>query len=397
MNQFLAGRRLIAAGCSILFCVAIYLPIAAQITGLAPQGKLAEATSSPFPEFSWTSQSFTAMGKTLASGWLDKNYPFRGVLIRWYNHASATLFGTMSSNSPVAVGKDGWLYLARDRTLNVLDEHRALTPLTGAQLARLAAIFEERRAWCARHGIRYVVAVAPNKESVYPEHLPDEFRQVGPRSRMEQIMEYIRANTTLEVIDLKPAILEAKKTSHAPVFYATDSHWNARGAFPAYQEIIRAIGRDFPGLKPAPASDFFVQEFTYLGGDLSYMVGMEELITENKVYMLPKKPREARGASTDYFRKEYVEPAQASERPGGALPRAVFFHDSYFWELLPLLAEHFSRAVYVWLRPNLGGDERFFDKELILAEKPDVVVEQIAERFFIPAAVKGGASAEHGQ
>jgi hypothetical protein len=63
----------------------------------------------------------------------------------------------------------------------------------------------------------------------------------------------------------------------------------------------------------------------------------------------------------------------------------VFFHDSYFWEILGFLGEHFSRAVYVWVKPGLAGQSNFFDKELVEAEKPDVVVEELAERFFIPA------------
>ena len=44
---------------------------------------------------------------------------FRGVLIRWYNYTSAKAFGTLSTNAPVLVGKDGWLYLAKDRNRDV--------------------------------------------------------------------------------------------------------------------------------------------------------------------------------------------------------------------------------------------------------------------------------------
>ena len=204
---------------------------------------------------------------------------------------------------------------------------------------------------------------------------------------MDQIMGYLETSSNLNVLDLRPVLQAAKKT--AQVFYATDSHWNARGAFPSYQAVIERLAREFPGLKPMNASEFFAQDYTFLGGDLSYMVGLEELVTERKVFMLPKKPLSARGVSTGIFKTGYTQPAQASVMNVPGLPKAVFFHDSYFWEVLNFLGEHFSRAVYVWVKPGLGDKQSLFDKELIEAERPDVVVEQVAERFFLPQVVKG--------
>lgn len=386
MTHFHTGRRLLAACCCALFCLAVFTPLTAQVLRIAPQGKLSEATSSPFPELDWSGSSIKAAGKALASGWLDKNFPFRGQLIRWYNYASASMFGSYSHKAPVAVGKEGWLFLAKDRTIDVLEEHRAATPLTGAQLDAIAALYEDRRVWLAERGIKYLLAVAPNKNSVYPEHLPAEFKQVGPVSRMDQIMEHLAGNTSLDVLDLRQPLLEAKK-SHQ-VFYATDSHWNAHGAFPCYQAVIERLGRHFPSLKPMDAKDFIAMEFTFLGGDLSYMVGLEDLVTERKVAYEPITPFKARGVSTGTNKPGYAQPSQASEVRDAKLPKAVFMHDSYFWEILGFLGEHFSRAVYVWVKPGLAGSQSFFDKELIEAEKPDVVIEQIAERFFLPAAVK---------
>ena len=113
------------------------------------------------------------------------------------------------------------------------------------------------------------------------------------------------------------------------------------------------------------------------------MVGLGDMVTENKRVLFPKTPMSARGMSTDISKPGYYQPAQASVVEDKNLPRAVFFHDSYFWDMLPFLGEHFSRSVFVWVRPGFEQGRSIFDKDLILAEKPDVVVEQIAERFFI--------------
>ena len=140
------------------------------------------------------------------------------------------------------------------------------------------------------------MVVAPNKDTIYPEHLPDAYKQIGPVARMDQVMQYLGTKTDLNILDLRPALFEAKKQTQ--VFYSTDSHWNAYGAFPAYQAIIERLAKDVSGLKPMNASDFYPQGYAFLGGDLSYMVGLEELITENKTLMLPKIPLTARGVST---------------------------------------------------------------------------------------------------
>jgi len=351
----------------------------AGLLHIAPAEHLAEATGSPFPAFSWDVLSARAVGKALSDGWLDKNFPFRGTLIRWYNYWSASMFGSLSSNSPVLVGKDGWLFLARDRTINVLEEDRRSAPLTQAQLERLARVYTERQAWLAQRGIKYLIVVAPNKDSIYPEFLPASYQTQGP-SRLDQVMEYIARHTTLNIIDPRPAFLAAKK--HTRLFYATDSHWNADGAFLCYQLVMERLRKDFPALAPMDASEFFSEEYPFLGGDLAYMAGLEDMVTENKRVFIPKIPMSARGMSTGREKPGYYQPAQASVVEGKNLPRAVFFHDSYFWDMLPFLGEHFSWTVSVWVRPNEQGPS-IFDKDLILEEKPDVVVEQIAERFFV--------------
>jgi hypothetical protein len=54
------------------------------------------------------------------------------------------------------------------------------------------------------------------------------------------------------------------------------------------------------------------------------------------------------------------------------LPRAVVYRDSMAVSLIPLLAENFSRSVFV--------SSRKLDQALIEREKPDVVIEEMVER-----------------
>ena len=56
------------------------------------------------------------------------------------------------------------------------------------------------------------------------------------------------------------------------------------------------------------------------------------------------------------------------------LPKAVMFRDSFANALVPYLSESFSRIVYVW--------ERDVNPEVVELEQPDVVIQEIAERFL---------------
>ena len=60
-----------------------------------------------------------------------------------------------------------------------------------------------------------------------------------------------------------------------------------------------------------------------------------------------------------------------------SLPRAVVFHDSFGTALIPLLAEHFSRAYFV-----RGG----FNPAVVKRENPDVVIQIMCERFVMQPA-----------
>jgi hypothetical protein len=52
-------------------------------------------------------------------------------------------------------------------------------------------------------------------------------------------------------------------------------------------------------------------------------------------------------------------------------PRAAIVGDSFMVRMIPLLSEHFSRSVYVSL---------VFDPDVILDERPDLVIEELVER-----------------
>ena len=128
-----------------------------------------------------------------------------------------------------------------------------------------------------------------------------------------------------------------------------------------------------------------MEQFNWLPGDLANMMGLSDHLKEDRIMFVNKEWYKARGDS--YFgsvNHYYFEEPQYSYTGNAALPNALVFHDSFWWELLPFMAESFNKALYVWLRPQTDHEFRFFDEALIEKEKPDLVIDEFTERYILP-------------
>ncbi len=367
----------------------LVLPTADRYLALAPKGTIAETDTAPLPSVSADPATWGRWFNALRRGYLDRRYNLRGLLISWNSYMDTFVLASTTPSSKVMAGKEHWLFLAQDGAFrNVIEDARSPEDLPAASVDLLASELEHRRQWLEERGIRYLVILAPNKNSVYPEMLPEALRPVRPKSHREQFVDAVRTQTHVEIVDVTPALLEEKKQHK--VFYMTDSHWNAYGAYAAYRLIMGPIVREFPAVKPLPREQFRVEQYAWMAGDLAFMMGLSDYLKEDRVLFFNKEWYKARGASYDGpIDPHFFEVPQYSFTENAKLPTAVIFHDSFWWELLPFMAESFSKALYVWLKPQSEVELRFFDKALIEREKPDMVIEEFTERYIIPP-LKGG-------
>lgn len=375
-------RRVLAMLAALLFAAFLVLPSLGQVFDLTSKPSLAESGLASLPELKPDIPSLSRFFNVLRAGYLDKHFGFRGALITWYNYLTAVVLASSQAAAPVILGLDSWLFLAQDGAeRNLIEDFRLGRKLPEDKMAAMARDLTARRDWLAERGIPYLVVVAPNKNTVYPEKLPPAYRPLGRDTYLDQMLDYLAAHTDLEIIDLRTVLAEAKKTD--TIYYVTDSHWNAHGAFAAYRAIAEWLARRFPDMPVLSRQDVTPVTYRGLPGDLAFMMGLTEHLHEDR--LLYSRGFRARGkplpAPED---PRYFQPPVASEIPGSNLPRAVVLHDSFFWELLPFLAEQFSHAAYLWLFPQTASEPRHFDKAMIERERPDVVIEEFTERYFVP-------------
>jgi hypothetical protein len=356
-----------------VFLVLILLPLADSALSLDRAATLNEKRlPARFPKFTpgWNGlRSFLA---GLEAYYAD-HFGFRKTLLHWEHHWKRDLFHE-STVSDVMIGRDGWLFVTGG---HMIDDWRGARPLTPRELQEWQTLLEKRRDWLAQRGIKYLFVVAPSKETVYPEFLPEWMARVGPVTRLDQFFTHMKAHSTVEVLDLRPALIQAKQT--ARTYLITDAHWNLYGAFIGYQQIIRALGRQLPDFgEPLPLDAFDLRYAQAKGGDLATMLGQEQSLRERDyVDLIPRPPlqRIACRVDTNILNKKWrllMEPVY-SENPAQKY-KALFFRDSFCEFLKPFLAFHFKRVVYIWLET--------WDLQVIEREQPDVVVDQIVERGF---------------
>jgi alginate O-acetyltransferase complex protein AlgJ len=366
-------RRLLNIVLVAGFLVIIGLPLAANVAGHDGGDQEAENRDlAKFPAFEGTWASAVAW-PTGVDLWFQDHFGFRSALVRWYGESR--YFGLhVSPSSQVVRGRNGWLYYADDAGLDDFTNERLLPP---GEIENWRQTILRARDWCRARGIAYVFTIAPDKHVVYPEYFDDRVRQLTPVSRTDQV--FTATLDTGVVVDVRQALLAGK--SHDRLFHMTDTHWNDRGAFLAYQQIIEAVHRQLPAVPPARDRSQFTPTSRILSGrDLAAIIGLKWVLSEEDLLLTPKKGRGYVVVEPPGSYATAGEGRIVTEIPGSSLPRAVVFRDSFTSVLAPFLSEHFSRVVYLW--------QNNFDANDVLKERADVVIEEIVGRHlhnFIPS------------
>ncbi len=355
---------------SLLFAALLAAPAVLPVLGV-PAGRLAveNRPMAKAPALSQAWQDPKAFGPALAA-YVRDAAPFRDHLIRADSRLCLALFG-QSPVPAVLVGRQGWLYFTQE---SALDDYLNAIPLSPDDIRDMVRIQVERRDWLAARGIAYVVAVAPNKATVYPEYLPKGITRLGPVSRLDQLLGPLR-RAGVAVVDLREALGQAKARRQA--YQKTDTHWNGWGALAASSAIVAAVRQSCPNAPELADRDYDVVEEEKPGGDLAEMLLLPDTMTEHDLMPRPKGRTWARPGPAG----PYADPADHPDRARVAMetgraewPRAVFFHDSFTRPMIPFLAERFSRSVFLWSHD--------FAPDIIEAEKPDVVVLETVERYI---------------
>ena len=355
---------------AMLVCVSLFLPLLGMLfPNLDSSSKLNEMRQlATRPSFNIIqADHFPQQFET----YFNDHFGYRNTLIYLNSKLNHRLF-RQSSSEKVLIGKEKWLFYTQD---NIVNDYRGINAFSKAELEQWKNILEQRQKWLAEQGIAYLFVVAPNKTSIYPEHLPNSIQKVREQTPLDQLTTYLHKNSAVNFYDLRPALIEKKEIGK--LYHMTDTHWNQRGAFIAYNAIIHQLHSFFPQMKALRLDELNISTQNNFSGDLATILGLQDIYSENIPLYYPHNvnAQEKHGMMPLEFNTSSFF---IMETKNEKAPRALMFRDSFTLPLVPFLSENFSSIEFLCQRWD--GNTAICD--LIERQQPDVIIEEVVERYL---------------
>ena len=349
-----------------VFVIMICLPLLGLVLGLDRRFVLEENRNlAARPALKLDRATLGALSSRFEA-YFNDHFGFRKRLIYWLAISKVHGLG-VTSTSMVTLGSSGWLYFASE---SAVSSYRGTHPFSPEQLEQYRRLLEARRDWLAARGIRYLMIVPPNKDTIYPEFVPKSYNKVHSRSRLDQLLDYMKERSNVVILDIRDDLRRAKRIER--VYDLTDSHWNPRGAYVAYVRIMQAISEWFPEARARPRSEFHDVVQAGPGGDLARMLGIAPSLPEAHLSLVPRTGWRFKHTDEPWDRAQRRGPTMGTELADARLTRLVLFRDSFAGHLIPFLAEDFQRTVCVW--------DHNFDRGVVEHEQPAIVITELVER-----------------
>ena len=159
------------------------------------------------------------------------HFAFRQELITMNAEFLDTLFQT-SNTDQVVIGKDGWLFYE-----STIGDYLNIPTMTERSAANAAISLSLMQEYAEKNGARFIFMVAPNKNSLYDEYMPDRYVPLEQDGNWELMEDAMRAEE-VDYLDLF-ALFGAADTV---MYHGEDSHWNNMGAAYVQKAIMDAFG-----------------------------------------------------------------------------------------------------------------------------------------------------------
>ena len=293
-----------------------------------------------------------------AGDYFADHFAFRGTLVDLDATLKQRLLLTSATDN-VVVGTDGWLYYA-----GTLNDYQRRNSMSDHELLNIASNLSLMQEYVLGQGKGFALAIAPNKNSLYPQHMPYyEIAGQGDRN-LERLMPML-VERGIQTVDLEDTFGNQDEV----LYFARDSHWNAKGALLVYRSITPFL--------TVPA-----QPYDEEAVDSGHTGDVDAMLHPNTA----RPEADLHWAATDAYafandatstENDSIETTSTREGSTGTL---VMYRDSFGNNLIPYFAGAYAKGSFSKLVPyNMGAS--------VIAQANDVVVER-AERHIDLFATK---------
>ena len=234
-------------------------------------------------------------------------------------------------NKKVVVGKGDYLFYSE-----TMNDYLGVNRMSDEDIQKAAAVLRLEREYCRSLGMEFVFMAAPNKNTVYPEYMPERFTPSGGPGNRERLYAAL-AGQDVDTIDLAAELIAHKPDG--ALYYERDTHWNARGALVGYRAVMGKLASGFAWDDYADDAGRVtsgyrgdLHNFVLPGADgrLPYV---DYGIDENAAYAVDAGANVARDANF-------------GTTSGANAFRLLFFRDSFGEGLIPFVSGNAGRVVY---------------------------------------------------
>lgn len=315
--------------------------------------------------------AFTVEGKFNADffnefdAWLTDHFTARRHFINANSAVMENVFHTGSDQ--VIVGEDEFLFY-KDTVADYCGESFLAQGEIDAIADSLKAMADE----AASYGAKLIVAVAPNKNTVYGEYMPAVYRAVrenAPGASNMDLLYAALAERGVLYADLRPCLADAENLT----YHKRDTHWNGEGARIAYNEILGVLDlphEDFSAYPMIHTSDF--------PGDLDGMLYPGAGRTDDN-----HMPEYDFASAFVYTSASTAPMSMSLTTRGGGEGSLLVFRDSFGSALIPYFSASFRDVHYERAMP--------YRIDLLARNPADAVIIEIAERnipLLLPDAAR---------
>ena len=306
-----------------------------------------------------TRENFTEY-PALVEDYINDHAAFRSQLLSLNAGINLGIFHSVD-NPEVILGKDGWYFYNGGASVA---DYRGQNLYTEEELEEIAQAVERARLYFESQGIEFAVILAPNKEEVYSEYMPDWYTRLSDTTRYRQMEACLREKTEVPVIAPLSYFLENRDLLW---YFKTDTHWNEAGGFVAGQMLVDALGGQ------AVSLDKVVIPYDYRGpGDLALLFHMPECFLEDYFCTVNGYYDQVKVETVDPVGDGMVIRTSAPEAPDDR--RVAFYRDSFATVMMDKISRYFKKMdFYHW---------QGFDPVYLEENPPDVVVYEVVEREF---------------
>lgn len=330
--------------------------------------------SEPLKSITLTS-SFLLLG---AVGFLVSNIDFRQLKTIDSLHFREGLEHRIGSSSQWYQGQDNWLFLGNSYNKTVEKLKLSITPTTD-EIENLHDNMSAIAVAARTSETQLALLIGPNKSSIYPEFLPPEVN-VSPQRHISFFTNRLDNIPNLTLYDPTRDLLDVKRTDGL-IYYRTDTHWNSKGAFITYKNLMQKLGIRVPRVNFA-STDTSSGDLIEISNqpDFPLINGDTWNFRIDRSYQLERKKQERSKQVNSATSEAFGEQEVVHNSNPVSDKRVWIIGDSFTTALKPYFEATF-RETWYWDHWKNGLQE--LPADLMEAkEKPDLIVIIRVERSF---------------